>query len=220
MDHRRVAWAVKVSFLHKGVNWKWSVERLHVLLFSDHPLVSAVRVVDNTLTIIIASAVGGAIATLMGFMLLKNFTLFVLSKLEEKKWVYVTDWMVFLFVCLFYNCFILVHQIPQLVFTFQFRQSSILMFASFYTCLGVAVYLDFWCYLIFFPCSKECLVTSSGIDNTENGLSGSKAGSKPTPKKKWNSACEGTWVLVFISHLHQSVHAKHICINQYSFCSS
>lgn len=46
---------------------------------------SAVRVVDNTLTIIIASAVGGAIAFLMAFMLLKNFTLFVLAKLEEKK---------------------------------------------------------------------------------------------------------------------------------------
>lgn len=45
----------------------------------------AVRVVDNTLTIIIASAVGGAIAFLIGFMLLKNLTLFVLAKLEEKK---------------------------------------------------------------------------------------------------------------------------------------
>ncbi|XP_071316364.1 sodium channel, voltage-gated, type IV, beta b [Trachinotus anak] len=79
-------------------------------------VVDELRVVDNTLTIIIASAVGGAIAVLMGFMLLKNFTLFVISKLEEK--------------------------------------------------------------------NKECLVTSSGIDNTENGLSGSKADSKPTPKKK------------------------------------
>lgn len=79
-------------------------------------VVDELTVVDNTLTIIIASAVGGAIALLMGFMLLKNFTLFVLSKLEEK--------------------------------------------------------------------NKECLVTSSGIDNTENGLSGSKADSKPTPKKK------------------------------------
>ncbi|KAM9781242.1 sodium channel subunit beta-4-like [Syngnathus typhle] len=72
--------------------------------------------VDNTLTIIIASAVGGAIALLMGFMLLKNFTLFVLSKLEEK--------------------------------------------------------------------NKECLVTSSGIDNTENGLSGTKVDSKPKPTKQ------------------------------------
>ncbi|XP_029374788.1 sodium channel, voltage-gated, type IV, beta b [Echeneis naucrates] len=79
-------------------------------------VVDKLRVVDNTLTIIIASAVGGAIALLMGFMLLKNFTLFVLTKLEEK--------------------------------------------------------------------NKECLVTSSGIDNTENGLSGSKADTKPTPKKK------------------------------------
>lgn len=52
---------------------------------SAHLLIPAVRVVDNTLTIIIASAVGGAIALLMGFMLLKNFTLFVLAKLEEKK---------------------------------------------------------------------------------------------------------------------------------------
>ncbi|XP_037544020.1 sodium channel, voltage-gated, type IV, beta b [Nematolebias whitei] len=79
-------------------------------------VVDELRVVDNTLTIIIASAVGGAIAFLIGFMLLKNFTLFVLAKLEEK--------------------------------------------------------------------NKECLVTSSGIDNTENGVSGSKADSKPTPKKK------------------------------------
>lgn len=36
--------------------------------------------------------------------------------------------------------------------------------------------------MLFF--SKECLVTSSGIDNTENGLSGSKT----TPKKAWESA--------------------------------
>ncbi|XP_061659618.1 sodium channel, voltage-gated, type IV, beta b [Syngnathoides biaculeatus] len=80
-------------------------------------VVDELREVDNTATIIIASAVGGAIALLMGFMLLKNFTLFVLSKLEEKK--------------------------------------------------------------------KECLVTSSGIDNTENGLSGSKVNSKAkAPKQK------------------------------------
>ncbi|XP_034746322.1 sodium channel, voltage-gated, type IV, beta b [Etheostoma cragini] len=79
-------------------------------------VVDELRVVDNTLTILIASAVGGGIAALMGFMLLKNFTLYVLARLEEK--------------------------------------------------------------------NKECLVTSSGIDNTENGLSGSKADSKPTPKKK------------------------------------
>lgn len=79
-------------------------------------VVEELRVVDNTVTIIIASCVGGAIALLMSFMLIKNFTLFVLAKLEEK--------------------------------------------------------------------NKECLVTSSGIDNTENGLSGSKADSKPTPKKK------------------------------------
>ncbi|CAL8362449.1 unnamed protein product [Lota lota] len=79
-------------------------------------VVDELRVVDNTLTIIIASAVGGGIALLMGFMLLKNFTIFVLAKIEEK--------------------------------------------------------------------NKECLVSSSGIDNTENGLSGSKAESKPTPKKK------------------------------------
>ncbi|XP_034034586.1 sodium channel, voltage-gated, type IV, beta b [Thalassophryne amazonica] len=69
-------------------------------------VVEELRVVDNTLTIIIASAVGGAIALLMGFMLIKNLTLFVLSKLDEK--------------------------------------------------------------------NKECLVTSSGIDNTENGLSRAK----------------------------------------------
>uniref|UniRef100_A0AAV2JA56 Ig-like domain-containing protein n=1 Tax=Knipowitschia caucasica TaxID=637954 RepID=A0AAV2JA56_KNICA len=48
-------------------------------------VVEELRVVDKTLTIIIASCVGGAIALLMGFMLIKNFTLFVLAKLEEKK---------------------------------------------------------------------------------------------------------------------------------------
>ncbi|XP_060941748.1 sodium channel, voltage-gated, type IV, beta b [Limanda limanda] len=81
-------------------------------------VVDEVRVVDKTLTIIIASAVGGTIAFLMAFMLIKNLTIFILSKLEEK--------------------------------------------------------------------NKECLVTSSGIDNTDNGLSGSKADTKPkpTPKKK------------------------------------
>uniref|UniRef100_A0A8C9R4D1 Sodium channel, voltage-gated, type IV, beta b n=1 Tax=Scleropages formosus TaxID=113540 RepID=A0A8C9R4D1_SCLFO len=78
-------------------------------------VVDELKVVDNTLTIIIASAVGGAIGLLMAFMLLKNFTLYVLAKIEEK--------------------------------------------------------------------NKECLVSSSGIDNTENGLSGSKVDSKATPKK-------------------------------------
>ncbi|XP_061595920.1 sodium channel, voltage-gated, type IV, beta b [Cololabis saira] len=90
-------------------------DKNHTAVF-DLIVVDELRVVDKTLTIMIASAVGGAIAFLMGFMLLKNFTLFVMAKIEEK--------------------------------------------------------------------NKECLVSSSGIDNTENGLSGSKAGSKPTPKKK------------------------------------
>lgn len=73
---------------------KWFV----LILFCLHDqycgalLMSAVKVVDNTLTIMIASAVGGAIAALMGFMLLKNFTLYVLSKLEERKWVFATTW--------------------------------------------------------------------------------------------------------------------------------
>ncbi|KAJ8266304.1 hypothetical protein GJAV_G00128880, partial [Gymnothorax javanicus] len=78
-------------------------------------VVDELKVVDNTLTIIIASAVGGVIGLLVTFMLLKNFTLFVIGKIEEK--------------------------------------------------------------------NKECLVSSSGIDNTENGLSGSKRDSKATPKK-------------------------------------
>ncbi|GAA6102258.1 sodium channel, voltage-gated, type IV, beta b isoform X1 [Tachysurus ichikawai] len=78
-------------------------------------VVDELRVVDNTLTKIIMSCVGGCIALLVIFLLIKNLTLFVLAKLEEK--------------------------------------------------------------------NKECLVTSSGIDNTENGLSGSKVTPKPTPKK-------------------------------------
>ncbi|KAM9441286.1 sodium channel, voltage-gated, type IV, beta b [Clarias gariepinus] len=86
----------------------------HSAIFTLY-VVDELRVVDNTLTKIIVSCVGGGIALLVIFMLLKNFTLFVLAKLEEK--------------------------------------------------------------------NKECLVSSSGIDNTENGLSGSKVTPKPTPKK-------------------------------------
>ncbi|XP_007261052.2 sodium channel, voltage-gated, type IV, beta b [Astyanax mexicanus] len=87
--------------------------RNHSAIFTLY-VVDELRVVDNTLTVIIVSCVGGGIALLMIFMLLKNFTLFVLAKIEEK--------------------------------------------------------------------NKECLV-SSGIDNTENGLSGSKSTPKATPKK-------------------------------------
>ncbi|XP_066518439.1 sodium channel, voltage-gated, type IV, beta b [Hoplias malabaricus] len=86
----------------------------HSAIFTLY-VVDELRVVDNTLTIIIVSCVGGFIALLVIFMLLKNFTLFVLAKLEEK--------------------------------------------------------------------NKECLVSSSGIDNTENGLSGTKTTPKATPKK-------------------------------------
>ncbi|KAJ8332225.1 hypothetical protein SKAU_G00427700 [Synaphobranchus kaupii] len=86
----------------------------HSAIFTLY-VVDELKVVDKTLTIIIASAVGGAIGLFVAFMLLKNLTLFVLAKLEEK--------------------------------------------------------------------NKECLVSSSGIGNTENGLSGSKADCKATPKK-------------------------------------
>ncbi|KAL7834325.1 hypothetical protein SRHO_G00285720 [Serrasalmus rhombeus] len=89
-------------------------DKNHSAIFTLY-VVDELRVVDNTLTIIIVSCVGGCIALLVIFMLLKNFTLFVLAKIEEK--------------------------------------------------------------------NKECLVSSSGIDNTENGLSGSKTTPKPTPKK-------------------------------------
>ncbi|KAG9329345.1 hypothetical protein JZ751_017248 [Albula glossodonta] len=79
-------------------------------------VVDELKEVDNTLTIIIASAVGGVIGLFVAFMLLKNLTLFILAKIEEK--------------------------------------------------------------------NKECLVSSSGMDNTENGLSGSKgSATKATPKK-------------------------------------
>ncbi|KAI5089567.1 sodium channel, voltage-gated, type IV, beta b precursor, partial [Silurus meridionalis] len=47
-------------------------------------VVEELRVVDNTLTKIIVSCIGGCIALLVIFMLLKNLTLFVLAKLEEK----------------------------------------------------------------------------------------------------------------------------------------
>ncbi|XP_062391977.1 sodium channel subunit beta-4-like [Sardina pilchardus] len=78
-------------------------------------VVDELKVVDNSLGILIASCVGGFIGLLVCYALIKNLTLFIIAKLDEK--------------------------------------------------------------------NKECLVTSSGIDNTENGLSGSKSTPKPTPKK-------------------------------------
>lgn len=61
-------------------------------------------------------------------------------------------------------------------------------------------------------CSKECLVTSSGIDNTENGLSGSKAATKPTPKKKWESACQRTTTTIMsVSFLGTFAHSLRSC---------
>uniref|UniRef100_A0A5F8HFB1 Sodium voltage-gated channel beta subunit 4 n=1 Tax=Monodelphis domestica TaxID=13616 RepID=A0A5F8HFB1_MONDO len=70
--------------------------------------------VDNTVTIIIVSVVGGLIGFLIVFMLIKKFITFIIKKTQEKK--------------------------------------------------------------------KECLVNSSGNDNTENGMAGSKAEQKATPK--------------------------------------
>ncbi|XP_043854328.1 sodium channel subunit beta-4 isoform X3 [Dromiciops gliroides] len=70
--------------------------------------------VDNTVTIIIVSVVGGVIGLLIVIMLIKKFVTFIIKKTQEKK--------------------------------------------------------------------KECLVNSSGNDNTENGLAGSKAEQKATPK--------------------------------------
>lgn len=55
-----------------------------------------------------------------------------------------------------------------------------------YTALITPMFLPLRLYVLTFgfsiPCSKECLVSSSGNDNTENGLSGAKADNKGTPK--------------------------------------
>ncbi|KAI1893264.1 hypothetical protein AGOR_G00121920 [Albula goreensis] len=77
-------------------------------------VVDELKVVDNTVTVIIVSIVGGIIGFLIFAMVLKALIFFVLGKVQEK--------------------------------------------------------------------NKECLVNSSGIDNTENGLTGSKAENKATPK--------------------------------------
>ncbi|XP_006642409.2 sodium channel, voltage-gated, type IV, beta a [Lepisosteus oculatus] len=77
-------------------------------------VVSELLEVDNTLTVMIASAVGGVIGLIIVIMVLKALILFIISKTREK--------------------------------------------------------------------NKECLVSSSGIDNTENGLSGSKADTKGQAK--------------------------------------
>lgn len=59
-----------------------------------------------------------------------------------------------------------------------------------------------WSYnaCVFFPLSysKECLVSSSGNDNTENGLPGSKADSKPTPKAWKQHVCVHIWAYVYM----------------------
>ncbi|XP_041919945.1 sodium channel, voltage-gated, type IV, beta a [Alosa pseudoharengus] len=77
-------------------------------------VVDELREVDNTLTVIIMSVVGGVIGFIVLAMVIKSLVLHILGKVQEK--------------------------------------------------------------------NKECLVSSSGNDNTENGLSGSKADNKATPK--------------------------------------
>ncbi|KAL4647309.1 sodium channel subunit beta-4 [Arapaima gigas] len=77
-------------------------------------VVDELKEVDNTVTIIILSVLGGIVGLIIVIMVLKALVLFILRKVHAK--------------------------------------------------------------------NKECLVSSSGIDNTENGLSGSKAENKATPK--------------------------------------
>ncbi|XP_051966722.1 sodium channel subunit beta-4-like [Xyrauchen texanus] len=77
-------------------------------------VVDELKKVDNTLTVIIVSVLGGVIGLIILIMVVKAVVLAVLKKVQEK--------------------------------------------------------------------NKECLVSSSGNDNTENGLPASKADSKPTPK--------------------------------------
>ncbi|XP_050986041.1 sodium channel, voltage-gated, type IV, beta a [Labeo rohita] len=88
-------------------------ERNHSAIFTLY-VVDELKEVDNTLTIIIVSVLGGVIGLIILIMVVKAVVLAVLNKVQEK--------------------------------------------------------------------NKECLVSSSGNDNTENGLPGSKADSKPTPK--------------------------------------
>ncbi|XP_030634462.1 sodium channel, voltage-gated, type IV, beta a [Chanos chanos] len=77
-------------------------------------VVDQLKEVDNTVTVIIVSVLGGVIGLVIIVMVIKTIVLHVLTKVKEK--------------------------------------------------------------------NKECLVSSSGNDNTENGLSGSKAENKTTPK--------------------------------------
>ncbi|XP_048837321.1 sodium channel, voltage-gated, type IV, beta a [Brienomyrus brachyistius] len=77
-------------------------------------VVDELKVVDNTLTVIISSVVGGIIGLIILIMVLRAVIQLVMRKVQEK--------------------------------------------------------------------NKECLVSSSGIDNTENGISGAKAENKATPK--------------------------------------
>ncbi|KAJ8372714.1 hypothetical protein AAFF_G00277830 [Aldrovandia affinis] len=55
----------------------------HSAIFTLY-VVDEVRVIDNTLTKIIASIVGGVIGSFVAFMLMKNLTLFVLAKMEGR----------------------------------------------------------------------------------------------------------------------------------------
>jgi len=60
-------------------------------------------------------------------------------------------------------------------------------------------------YVFFSPLfySKECLVSSSGNDNTENGLPGTKADSKPTPKAWKQHVCVHMWAYVYMHNYNR-----------------
>ncbi|KAG9264835.1 sodium channel, voltage-gated, type IV, beta a [Astyanax mexicanus] len=88
-------------------------KRNHSAIFTLY-VVDQLKEVDNTLTIIIVSVLGGVIGLIIIVMVIKAIVVHFLNKAQEK--------------------------------------------------------------------NKECLVSSSGNDNTENGLSGSKADNKASPK--------------------------------------
>ncbi|XP_056612658.1 sodium channel, voltage-gated, type IV, beta a [Triplophysa dalaica] len=87
--------------------------RNHSAVFTLY-VVEELKVVDNTLTVVIVSVLGGAIGLIVLIMVIKAVVVAVLSKVQEK--------------------------------------------------------------------NKDCLVSSTGNDNTENGLPASKADTKATPK--------------------------------------
>ncbi|KAK2099548.1 Sodium channel subunit beta-4 [Saguinus oedipus] len=108
--------------------------------------------VDNTVTLIILAVVGGVIGLLILILLIKKLIIFILKKTREKK-------------------------ILELIVGEELKGCLPALRPEAVKALVILRGLEVWSLT-----RKECLVSSSGNDNTENGLPGSRAEEKPPSK--------------------------------------